>query len=131
MGLRTTSSARHLTAIRVIASLPLIGIGAQHLLGMAPMQPILEGAGIPFPELLGTVVPVLEVLAGLSLLLGLFARVGAVVSLAIMAVAIHAHMVHDWSDEPTILLPIAVLGAVLQVAWSGAGAFSADLAAAE
>ena len=113
--LRQTSPAKHLTAIRVLSALPLILIGVQHVIGTAPILPILEGARIPQPVFFSYLVPPLEVLAGLSLLIGLYARLGALITLPTMGVAVYAHVVHDWADEPTIILPIAVFLGVLQI----------------
>lgn len=126
---RNTRPAKHLTVIRVLIAVPLIGIGAQHLIGTAPMQPILEGANLPLATSLALVVPILEVLVGLALVIGLFARPAALLAIVTMAVAIYAHLVHDWADEPVLILPIAVMVGALQILVSGAGAFSTDLAA--
>lgn len=131
INLRKTTPARHLTVIRSLSALPLILIGTQHVIGVAPIRPIIEGAMIPQPAFWSAIVPPLEVLAGLLLLIGLYARIGALITLPTMGVAIYAHLVHDWADEPTIILPIAVSLGVLQILISGAGAFSTDLAASE
>lgn len=127
--LRRTTIARHLTVIRVLCAIPLLGIGTQHLIGTAPMGPILVGAGIPFATPLALIVPVLEVLAGLALVIGYEARLAALASLVTMVVAVYAHSVHDWTDEPTIVLPLAMILGLAQIMWGGAGAFSTDLAA--
>lgn len=127
--IRKTRPALHLTVIRILSALPLLIIGTMHLVGQAPMLPILQGAGVVLPQLLASTVPILEVLAGLSLLIGFYARVGASITVVTMAGAIYSHWVHDWADEPVIILPIAVLVGVLQVLWGGAGAFSSDIAA--
>ncbi len=95
INLRKTSAAKHLTAIRALSALPLIVIGVQHVIGTAPILPILEGARIPHPIFFSYIVPPLEVLAGLSLLIGLYARAGALITLPTMGVALYAHMVHD------------------------------------
>ena len=129
--LRKTTPARHLTFIRIVSAMPLLAIGTQHLIGMVPMEPILEGAGFPLVSFFAITVPVLEVLMGLALVVGFYARVGALISLGIMVGAIYAHLVHDWADEPVLLLPVAVLLGTLQVLWSGAGAFSSDLVASD
>lgn len=126
---RKTHPASHLTVIRVLIAIPLVGIGVQHLIGMAPMQPILEGANLPLAAPLAIIVPILEVVVGLALVIGLFARPAALLAIATMAVAIYAHLVHDWADEPVLILPIAVMVGALQILVSGAGAFSTDLAA--
>lgn len=127
--LRTTRPALHLTALRVLAALPLVWIGSLHLIGYAPMRPILDGMGSPVPGLMNWLVPILEVVGGTLLLVGFQARIGALLVLGPMLGAIVAHLVHDWADEPTILLPGLVLLGVFQVLWGGAGSFSADLAA--
>ncbi|MEM7582187.1 MAG: DoxX family protein [Acidobacteriota bacterium] len=127
--LRKTKPVIHLAVIRAISSLPLLIIGTLHLIGQAPLMPILEGAEIPFPTFFAAIVPILQVAAGLSLLIGFYSRLGAVTALVIMAVAMYAHMMHDWADEPTIVLPIAVFVGVLQILWGGAGVFSSDIAA--
>ena len=131
MNLRRTTPAKHLTVIRSLAALPLILIGAQHVIGTAPILPILEGAMIPMPVFFSYLVPPLEVVAGGLLLIGFYARIGAFITLPTMGVAVYAHLVHDWADEPTVVLPIAVFLGVLQVLWGGAGAFSTDLAATD
>lgn len=131
MNLRATTTAKHLTVIRGLAAIPLIGIGAQHLLGTAPMLPILESASIPGASLFAWLVPVLEVLTGLGLVVGFHARIQALIAGVIMVTAVYAHLVADWADEPVIILPVAVLVCLAQVLWGGAGAFSADLAAGE
>ncbi|MEM6794553.1 MAG: DoxX family protein [Acidobacteriota bacterium] len=131
MNIRQTSTARHLTVLRIIAAIPLIGIGAQHILGTAPMFPILEGANFPMAEFLAQLVPILEVVAGVSLVLGLYARISALTSIVIMIAAVYAHVVHDWPDEPVIVLPLGVAVCCSQVLWGGAGGFSADLVASD
>lgn len=131
INLRKTKPAKHLTVIRSLSALPLILIGAQHVIGTAPILPILEGAKIPQPIFFSYLVPPLEVVAGLLLLIGLYARIGALITLPTMGVAVYAHLVHDWAEEPTIILPIAVFLGVLQILVSGAGAFSTDLAASD
>ena len=131
MRLRQTTTAKHLAVLRLIAAVPLIGIGTQHVLGTAPMLPILEGASFPLASFFAVLVPWLEIIAGLALVIGFFARPAALVSLVIMCAAVYAHFVHDWTDEPVIVLPLAVAICVAQVLWGGAGAFSADLVASE
>ena len=131
MKLRHTTSARHLALLRLVAAVPLVGIGAQHVLGSAPMLPILEGARFPLAAFFAVLVPWLEIAAGLSLAVGFFARPAALVSLVIMGAAVYAHVVHDWADEPVIVLPLVVALCVAQVLWGGARAFSIDFAASE
>ena len=126
--LQETRPLRHLMIVRLIAAIPLIGIGIQHLIGTAPLQPILEGAGFPAVEPLSWLAPLIEVIAGLAIALGWYARPGSVLAILSMIAALYAHYAHDWGDEPHLILPIAVLFASVQVLIVGAGAFSVDLA---
>lgn len=128
--LRQTAALKHVIVARVIAGVPLAGLGFMHLIGAAPMKPILEAAKIPLPDLNAVVAPLVEVVAGLLLLSGAFARIGAILACVTMAVAIYAHLAADWVDEPPIALPIAVLLAALYVLWRGGGAWSVDAASA-
>ena len=113
-----------LTLIRLVAAVPLLGIGIQHLTGAAPILPIIEGAGMPFPELSAQAAPIAEVVAGALLLVGFFPRFGGLIACGSMAGAIYAHLNHDWEDEPSIVLPIVVLACSLLVIAGGAGAYA-------
>jgi len=118
--------SKTLFALRVLAALPLIAIGIQHLTGMAPMQPILEGAGLPLPELSAVVAPVMEVVAGALLLVGFQARLGALLAAGAMTGALFAHVRFDWAGEPPMVLPAAILVMAMVVFSGGAGAASLD-----
>jgi uncharacterized membrane protein YphA (DoxX/SURF4 family) len=66
-----------------------------------------------------------------SLLVGFWARLGAVLAIPVMVGAIYAHLTIDvWpngaENEPPVGLPIAVLLAAAYVAWRGAGRWSLD-----
>lgn len=111
---------------RVIAGLPLAGINTMHLTGQAPIRPILEGAGVPFVGLNAVLAPLLGLLAGLSLLAGAYVRVGSFLALGFSVVAIYTHLVHDWADEPPIVLPIVILLCAAWILPKGAGAWSVD-----
>lgn len=124
--IRRTSNQRHVLIPRFIAGAPLLAIGAMHLTGAAPMRPILEAAGIPLVELNAVAAPIFEVLAGLMLLSGGLARLGGALAIGSMSVAIYAHIVADWADEPPIALPIAVWLASAYILWKGGGAWSLD-----
>jgi uncharacterized membrane protein YphA (DoxX/SURF4 family) len=121
-----TNSSKLMLIPRLLAGLPLIGINAMHITGAAPLRPILEGANIPMPGVNAVVAPIAGLIAGLLLVSGAFARVGALVGLGSMSVAIYTHLVSDWADEPPIALPIVVLLASAWVLWKGAGAWSID-----
>lgn len=126
-----TTNQKSATIARIIIALPLLAIGSQHLLGIAPLEPILRGAGIPLPELNAIVGPVLELVAGALLIAGYFARIGAALTIPAMAMATYTHLVSDWADEPPIALPLTLIALSAFVLWKGAGSWSFDLRCAK
>lgn len=127
IGLLTQTNSSKVTIVpRLIAAVPLIGINIMHLTGAAPLEPILIGAGIPMPGINAIIGPIFGVLAGVLILSGAFARVGSVIAIGSMFMALFAHVRFDWADEPLIVLPIAVIAASAWVLWKGAGAWSVD-----
>ena len=92
----------------------------------------LTGANIPFYTFNFWVVPIVEIVIGSLLVLGLFSRVGGLVVMGIMTVATYVHLtVNDPTlfplqpKEPIIPLIVFVLSAY--VLWRGGGAWSLDL----
>jgi len=131
--LRQTSPDKWLIVPRVIAALPLAGFGSFHLTGMTPLMQILEGAGIPFPQVNYFLAPVFMVVAGLSMGLGFYARAGAVIGSFAMLVATYSKLVIDrWPGpmEPPLTLPLVVLAACLVILVKGGGNWSLDRKAA-
>jgi uncharacterized membrane protein YphA (DoxX/SURF4 family) len=132
--LRQTGAARWPIAPRLVAALPLAGFGSFHLTGMTPLMEILELAGIPLPSLNYFLAPVMMAIAGLSLGLGFYARIGAILGSGAMVVAAYSKLViTDWPGpvEPPLALPLVVLAACLIVLAVGAGAWSLDRRAIE
>lgn len=79
--IRHTRPYRYTLLLRVVAGVPLLGIGLAHVFAPeAPMRPLVEAAGIPFAAVVAPVAVAIEVVAGLSLLLGLWARIGALLA---------------------------------------------------
>ncbi len=127
--LRRTSPDKWPIVPRLIAALPLAGFGSFHLTGMTPLMQILEGAGIPFPQVNYFLAPVFMVVAGLSMGLGFYARAGAVIGSSAMLVATYSKLVIDqWPGpmEPPLALPLVVLAACLMILVKGAGNWSLD-----
>jgi putative oxidoreductase len=130
--LRATGSHRHVLAPRIIAGVPLLGIGLAHVfVAEAPMRPLVEAAGFPLAAVVAPLGVAVEIIAGVSLLLGLWARVGALLAIPTMLGALYAHLVIDvWpngpENEPPLALPIAVLVCAAYVLWRGAGRWSVD-----
>ena len=92
----------------------------------------LAAASIPFHELSFIVVPAVEVLVGISLILGWHARLSALVGSIVMLVATHVHLV---ADDPSLfplqpvepIGPLMLLAGLLYILFKGAGAWSADV----
>lgn len=130
--LRATGPYRHLLLARIVAGVPLLGIGLAHVFAAeAPMRPLVEAAGFPLAAVVSPVAVAIEIVAGLSLLLGLWARVGGILAVPVMLGAVYAHLVIDvWpngpENEPPLALPIAVMVAAAYVVWRGAGRWSLD-----
>jgi putative oxidoreductase len=120
------------TVLRVVAGVPLLGIGLAHVLvPEAPMRPLVEAAGFPLAAVIAPMGVAAEIVAGALLLLGLWARVGALLAIPTMVGAVYAHLVIDvWpngpENEPPLALPIVVLLAAAVVLWRGAGRWSFD-----
>jgi uncharacterized membrane protein YphA (DoxX/SURF4 family) len=91
--IRETGSQRWLLAPRLIAALPLVGVGSAHLIGVTPMMEILKRAAIPFPTVNYFLAPIIMVIAGASLGTGYFARIGAALGAVAMLVAIYSKLV--------------------------------------
>lgn len=130
--LRRTSPIKWLLIPRLIAATPLFVFGAFHLTGRSPLMEILRRAEIPFPEINFYVAPLFMVVAGLSLGLGLYARIGAIIGCGAMVVAAYSKLViEEWPGpmEIPLALPLVVLAACLAVLVKGAGAWSRDLRA--
>lgn len=129
---RATGPHRHLILPRVVAGVPLLGIGLAHVVVPdAPMRPLVEAAGFPFPAILSPLAVAAEIVAGFSLLAGLWARVGAFLAIPTMLGAIYAHLVIDaWPNGPGSgppdLLPVVVALCAAYVLWRGAGRWSLD-----
>ena len=126
MNIRETRAGKEAFLFRLIAGLPLAMFGTMHLVGAAPMKPILVAANIPLPDINALIAPVAEVLASVLLLSGAFARLGSLLAAGTMSVALYSHAVADWQDEPNPLIAAAVLACSLYILWRGAGAWSLD-----
>jgi putative oxidoreductase len=130
--LRRTPPYRRMLLPRIIAGVPLFGIGLAHVfIPEAAMRPMVEAAGFPFPAVVAPVGVAVQIVAGFSLLAGWWARIGAFLGVLSMLGAIYAHIVIDvWPGEgatgPPDALPITVLAGCLYVLWRGAGRWSLD-----
>lgn len=131
---RATSTSLVPFLARVVAGPPLFLIGIVHIINPdAPVTPINQALGLPFPEALAAVAIAAEIVSGASLLLGAWARVGALIALPTMAVAFWAHVALEvWPNpntQPPFALPLVIIAAAIVVLWLGAGRWSLDLRA--
>jgi uncharacterized membrane protein YphA (DoxX/SURF4 family) len=127
--LRLTRPLRWMLIPRVIAAFPLTVFGSFHLTGMTPLMEILEGAGIPFPQINYYLAPIMMVTAGLSMGLGYYARIGAGIGSVAMMVATYSKLaLEQWPgpSEPPLALPLVVLTACVLILVKGAGNWSVD-----
>lgn len=142
--LTKTTNQKHIAILRIIAGAPLLMFGIMHLTGAMPMKPLIEAAGFPMPGITAIIAPLAQILAGLLLLSGAFARVGALVAIGTMFGALITHMKipnDQWPTpselDPSIILPgpeptfmMAIAAAVIlfsaYVIFKGAGAWSVD-----
>ena len=127
--LRKTGREKWLMIPRMIVALPLVVFGSFHLTGRSPLMEILLRADVPWPELNFYLAPVFMVVSGLSVGLGFYARLGAIIAAFAMLVATYSKLViEEWPGpmEPPIALPLVVLAACLIVLIKGAGAWSLD-----
>lgn len=130
--MQATDRSRHVIVLRVIAGLPLLGIGLMHVVSPAHgMTPLVEEAGFPLPGLLSPLSVWMEIAAGVLLLAGFWARLGGLLALATMLGAVYAHLaIEVWPNgaesEPPLMLPIVVGLCAVYVTWRGAGRWSVD-----
>jgi uncharacterized membrane protein YphA (DoxX/SURF4 family) len=125
---------------RILAGLPLVGFGVLHFLKPEGFQNILVASGIPLVSLNMVIAPAAEVLAGVLLLLGLYARVGGALGITTMLVAIYSTVVLSSTTietlpagmmavphVPPLPLPVMIIVVSLVVVVLGGGTWSLDL----
>ncbi|MFW5738745.1 MAG: DoxX family protein [Myxococcota bacterium] len=131
---KTAISWPSLVAVgRVLLSVIFVVSGFNKILQFSSMTEVIAGQGLPVPGLFLTVAMVLEIVGGLSLLTGTFARFGAVLPLVFLIPV--TFIMHDfWTFEgaarqtqmANFLKNIALMGAMFMVVGAGAGAASVD-----
>jgi uncharacterized membrane protein YphA (DoxX/SURF4 family) len=128
--IRQTDKSKVVATLRIVAGLPLLLFGAMHLIDPAPFRAILEASGIPFVELNLIAAPVTELVAGLFLVTGYFARLGGLGGAVTMLAAAWSTAIlaglNAAPEVPPMPLPLVVLAISTFVLWRGAGAWSLD-----
>lgn len=132
----TSTDSRHdaaLVALRVAIGGIFAAHGAQKLFvyGIEGVSGAFGGMGIPMPGITGPLTGVVELLAGLALVVGLMTRLAGLGLAVIMLGAIS--MVHIgagfWAPNG-VEFPLALMAGATTIALSGAGRFSLDAAIA-
>ncbi len=133
--LRNTIPNKLLSIIRIMLGIIFIMTGTMKLtladFSEAWSIQLIE-AEIPFYTLNFWFVPVFEILLGVILLIGYYSRIGALMVLPIMFVAIYVHLTvinpaafPAQPQEPYI--PIAIIIMAVIIIWKGGGNLSMDL----
>jgi uncharacterized membrane protein YphA (DoxX/SURF4 family) len=134
-----TTGHKFVIVPRLLAGLPLLGFGLLHFLKPEHFREILIASEIPMIELNMIAAPAAEALGGLLLLLGLFSRVGGLLGIATMAVAIYTTIdlsgmavaglpggLTEIPKVPPLPLPVMITVASLVVVVLGGGGWSLD-----
>lgn len=134
--LRQTQPIKHMILPRLIAGLPLLGLGAKHFTDMEHFRAILSASGLPAPPGAEYLAAGTEVLAGVLLLAGALARFGGLLGIGTMLPAIYSTVQLMSAPEPKpfvppLPLPLVVLVCSAYVLWRGGGAWSVDAARSE
>lgn len=133
MSLFTTATTRQinvgLTILRFVTGTIFIAHGGQKLFvyGFAGVAGAFAQIGVPFPELLGPFVALVEFFGGFALVAGLLTRLaslGLAVNMATAMVLVHASA--GFFNPGGIEFPMSLLGATLLLAITGAGSWSLD-----
>jgi len=137
--LRQTSPNKWVGATRTMLGLIFLMTGIMKLtiaeFGSAWSIQLIE-AEIPFYTINYWLVPVFEIILGIILLIGYYSRIGAIMIIPIMSVAIYVHVTVSnpaafpaQPQEPYI--PIAVIIMAVIVLFKGGGNWSLDLKTTE
>ncbi len=135
--LRRTSDNKVAATIRLLLALVFLMTGPMKILVPSLAEAFsgqLLAAKLPFYLLTLWTVPYVELVLGVVLALGIFARPAAVAAMGLMLVATYVHLAVDdpslfplQPNEP--IIPLAVIAMSVYVLLRGAGAWSLDLKA--
>ena len=127
---RQTTPRKIMLLPRTLAGVPLVVFSAMHFMNPQHFRAILTAGGVPMAEVNVWAASSAEMLGGLLLLTGFFARVGGLLGVATMVPAILTTVrlagLPDAPMVPPLPLPILVLLASAVVLVLGGGDWSAD-----
>ena len=128
--LQQTTPRKIILLPRLFAGVPLVVFSAMHFMNPQHLREILTAGGVPMVEVNIWAASSAEMLGGVLLLTGFFARVGGLLGIVTMVpaivVTVRLASVPDSPFVPPLPVPIVVLLASAVVLVLGGGAWSVD-----
>jgi uncharacterized membrane protein YphA (DoxX/SURF4 family) len=128
---RQTTQRKIILLPRLLAGVPLVVFSAMHFMNPQHFRAILTAVGVPMVEVNVWAASSAEMLGGLLLLSGFFARVGGLLGVGTMVAAILTTVrlasLPDAPTVPPLPVPILVLAASTVVLMLGGGAWCGDV----
>lgn len=115
-------------AARICLCLIFFKAGISHILGYGGTVEMMASKGLPLPAVLLIFTIAFQLLGGLSLLLGYKVQIGSLLLIIFLipaTLAFHNPLI-DASEINNFLKNIGLIGGLLMVIYSGAGALSID-----
>lgn len=125
----TTRTDVGLTILRVATGAIFVAHGAQKIFvyGFAGVSGAFQGMGIPFPGITGPLTGLVELFAGLALVVGLLTRLaGFGLAITMLGAIAFVHLAAGFFAPTGFEFPLALLAATSALAFTGAGRFSLD-----
>ena len=115
-------------AARICLCLIFLKAGISHILGFNDTAQMMGQQGLPIPSILLMATIALQILGGLSLLLGYQVRFGSILLIIFLIPAslVFHNPIADPSEINSFLKNIGLIGGLLMVISAGAGAISLD-----
>lgn len=112
-------------AARVCLCLIFLKAGISHIIGYGSTVEMMSGKGLPIPDVLLIFTIAFQLLGGLALLLGYKIKIGSLLLIVFLIPATIAFH-NPGSDINGFLKNIGLIGGLLMVMYTGAGALSID-----